>query len=191
MPAVRRPTETHNQGSRGCAPLALTLIVGLTFTTTVAAAPPLDRLLPVDTTEYALAPDLAKLEAGFNLTQFGRLWKDPRQQPFRADATTEMIGWLEVQGRLGMNWADLLSVTAGETACASFPISDYRIGRVALIDSTGRADAVTARLAAAADKARPQWRQRDHTDDRRPGRHRLSHARPEGQPHDHRRLPQG
>jgi hypothetical protein len=134
--------------------LALTLIVGLTFTTTVAAAPPLDRLLPVDTTEYALAPDLAKLEAGFNLTQFGRLWKDPALQPFRADATTEMIGWLEVQGRLGMNWADLLSVTAGETACASFPISDYRIGRVALIDSTGRGDAVAARLAAAADKAR-------------------------------------
>jgi hypothetical protein len=134
--------------------LALSLALGLAFTTTAAAAPPLDRLLPVDTTEYALAPDLAKLEAGFHLTQFGRLWKEPALQPFRADASTEMLGWLEIPGRLGMNWTDLLSVLSGETACGTFPISDYRIGRVALIDSTGRADAVAARMAAAADKAR-------------------------------------
>src|SRR5262245_66332274 len=122
--------------------LALSFVLGIILTPVALGAPPLDRLVPIDTVEFALAPDLAKLEAGFHLTQFGRLWKEPALQPFRADASTEMLGWLEIPGRLGMNWTDLLSVLSGETACGTFPISDYRIGRVALIDSTGPADAV-------------------------------------------------
>jgi hypothetical protein len=132
---------------------ALSLILAIAWAGAAAAAPPLDRLLPADTIEFALAPDLAKLEAGFHLTQFGALWKEPALQPFRADASTEMLGWLELPGRLGFNWPDLLSVIAGEAGSAAFPISNYRIGRVALIDSTGRDDAAGARLAAAADLA--------------------------------------
>lgn len=134
--------------------LALSIALGFLLTPVAIGAPPLDRLVPIDTVEFALAPDLAKLEAGFHATQFGRLWKEPALQPFRADATTEMLGWLEIPGRLGFKWHDLLSVLSGECGTASYPISDYRIGRVALFDSTGRQDAVNARLEAAAQKAR-------------------------------------
>jgi hypothetical protein len=129
---------------------ALALVIGISLSGTVAAAPPLDRLLPADATEFAMSPDLAKLEAGFHLTQFGRLWKEPTLQPFKADASTEMLGWLELPGRLGMKWHDLLSVIAGEAGSGVFPIPNHRIGRVSLIDSTGREDAVNARLAHAA-----------------------------------------
>ncbi len=134
--------------------LALSLVLGLVLTPATPAAPPLDRLVPVDSTEFALVPDLAKLEAGFHATQFGRLWKDPALQPFRGDATTEMLGWLEIPGRLGFRWPDLLSVLSGECGTASFPLGNYRLGRVALMDTTGKADAVHACLARATEKAR-------------------------------------
>ena len=110
--------------------------------------------MPVNPTEFALVPDMAKLEAGFHATQFGRLWKEPALQPFRNDATTEMLGWLEIPGRLGFKWPDLISVLAGECGTACFPLPNHRIGRVALFDSTGRTDAVNACLARAAEKAR-------------------------------------
>lgn len=133
--------------------LTFSLFVGLVFSTQAVAAPPLDRLLPVDTTEYAYSPDMAKLEAGFHLTQFGKLWKDPALKPFKENASTEMLGWLEIPGRLGFNWHDLVAVGSGEVGAATIPISNYRIAHMALIDTTGRDAAVEAKLAAAADRA--------------------------------------
>lgn len=129
------------------------LFAVIALNSSLLAAPPLDRVLPADTIEFAMAPDLAKLEAGFDQSQYGKLWKEPALQAFRRDATTEMVGWVELPGRLGFTWENILSILSGECACATFPIPGPRIGRVAMFDCTGKGDAVNIRLAAAAQKA--------------------------------------
>jgi hypothetical protein len=132
-------------------PIAIAAIIA--FTAHGAAAPPPERVAPINAAELAIAPDLATLEAHFGRTQIARIFNDPAMRAFFDGAGAELIGLLELPDAIGLKWTDLKAISGGPLASVSVPLPDRLLGTVVMVDVTGHGPAAQAALKAAASKA--------------------------------------
>src|SRR5262245_57308583 len=64
----------------------LPLLLGLTFVGEAAAAPPApEQIFPAGTTEFVAIPDVNRMTAAWQQTQFSQMIHDPALQPFLND----------------------------------------------------------------------------------------------------------
>jgi hypothetical protein len=124
---------------------ACVVIAGSSF---AFAAPSADRLLPANTKGFLSVPDVARLNAQFNRSQFGQLVSDPAMKPF-LDGFRQQLHQqgLKQLDQLGLSWEELEGLPKGEVALAVMEISPDEAAVALVADVTGHADKAAAILA--------------------------------------------
>lgn len=111
------------------------------------AAVPGDALMSADTRGFASTPDLPLLEAHWEQTQMGQLIKDEAMQPFVEDLKRQLERKLTgVNQKLGLTYADLRDVAAGEIAFGLVEQKNAPAAVAVTVDVTGRQDAAKTLL---------------------------------------------
>jgi hypothetical protein len=86
------------------------------------AAQPTASLLPRTTSGYFATRDVKGLKAAWEQTTYGQILADPQMQPFVSDMRRQIQEqWLASQVRLGIHWADIEEIAAGEACTAMIP----------------------------------------------------------------------
>ena len=112
------------------------------------AAPSADRLLPASTKAFLSMPDVARLSADFNRSQFGQLVGDPAMKPFLDGLKQQLrLQGLKQLDQLGLSWAELEGLPTGEAALAVIEISPDEAAVALVTDVTGHSDQAAAVLA--------------------------------------------
>ncbi|MCC7083527.1 MAG: hypothetical protein IT427_00805 [Pirellulales bacterium] len=128
------------------------LIVLASSATSIASPPASDTLLPATTKGYIAVPDMARLLAYFNKSQFGQLFNDPAMQPFVDDFRHQLQQkGLKQLDQLGLSWEELESIPGGETALAVIQPNPDSAALALIVDVTGRqqmAEALLEKVAA-------------------------------------------
>lgn len=117
------------------------------------AVPASDTLLPATTKLFVSTQNVDEVRAKFKETQLGELVNDPVMKPFIDDLKEQIGAKLEKAGKkLGLKWADMEGVSAGEVALAMVqPDAKDKTSHatVLLVDITGnrvKADALLAKV---------------------------------------------
>ena len=98
---------------------AASLVVVASLVVTVWGAQPSETLLPISTKGFLSTNDVENVRATFRETQLGHLVNDPVMKPFIEDLKKQIGAKLEKAGkRMGLVWADMEGVSAGEVAIA-------------------------------------------------------------------------
>ncbi len=115
------------------------------------AAPASETLLPATTKGYLSTYDVDEVRTKFKETQLGAFVNDPIMKPFVDDLKVQIGSKLEKAGKkLGLKWADMEGVYAGEVAIALVqPDAKDKTSHatVLIVDITGRRAAADALLA--------------------------------------------
>lgn len=115
--------------------------------TAALAAVPAETLMSIDTRGFASTPDLPTLQAHWEQTQMGQLIKDEAMQPFVEDLKKQLERKLTgVQQKLGLTYADLRDVAAGEIAFGLVERKNAPASVAVTVDVTGRQDAAKTLL---------------------------------------------
>lgn len=117
------------------------------------AVPASESLLPATTKLFVSTQNVDEVRAKFKETQLGELVNDPVMKPFIDDLKEQIGAKLEKAGKkLGLKWADMEGVYAGEVALALVqPDAKDKTSHatVLLVDITGnrvKADALLAKV---------------------------------------------
>lgn len=124
--------------------------IGLCLSASAAAwaAVPADTVMSIDTRGFASTPDLPMLQAHWEQTQMGQLVKDEAMQPFVEDLKKQLERKLTgVHQKLGLTYADLRDVAAGEIAFGLVERKNAPAAVAVTVDVTGRQDAAKTLLA--------------------------------------------
>ncbi len=135
----------------------LAFVFALTAAAAVPAAawavPASESLLPATTKLFVSTQNVDEVRAKFKETQLGELVNDPVMKPFIDDLKEQIGAKLEKAGKkLGLKWADMDGVYAGEVALAMVqPDAKDKTSHatVLLVDITGnrvKADALLAKV---------------------------------------------
>ncbi len=105
------------------------------------ANPPIDQLLPITTKEYVAIPSVARLEAAFAKTNFGKLFRDPALKEF-----CDQLGptsWLPgiVCARLQLTPDEIKAMASGAAGWAYAQPGLDQAAHFVWIDTTGKTDA--------------------------------------------------
>jgi hypothetical protein len=115
------------------------------------AVPASESLLPATSKLLISTQDVDEVRAKFKETQLGQLVNDPVMKPFIDDLKEQIGAKLEKAGKkLGLKWADMEGVYAGEVALAMVqPDAKDKASHatVLLVDITGKRDKADALLA--------------------------------------------
>jgi hypothetical protein len=130
-------------------------ILIVTLAAPAQAVVPAESLLPATTKGFISTHDVDEVRKKFNETQLGDLVNDPVMKPFIDDLKRQIGVMLERAGKkLGVKWADLEHVYAGEVAAALVqpdPKDKMSHATVLIVDITGKhkeADELLAKIAA-------------------------------------------
>lgn len=118
---------------------------------TASAVQRSEALLPATTKGYISTDDVDEVRTKFNETDLGALVADPAMKPFIEDFKKQIGAKLEKAGKkLGLKWADMEGVYAGEVALALIqpdPKNKMSHAQVLLVDITGKRQQADAMLA--------------------------------------------
>ncbi len=106
-------------------PITLAAVSILVFQAPVHAVPPGGVLLPGNSQFHLTVPDLQKLDKAWKKTGLSKIFDDPKLKPFFADIYKE-----SPLSRLGLEWADLVSISVGELSVGMMPVAPGQPGHV-------------------------------------------------------------
>lgn len=123
------------------------LLVLISCTSSLQAAPKSEQLLPDTTKCYISVANAGVLRESFNRTQWGQLVHDPAMQPFVEDFRHQLQqkGGRQLE-ELGLSWQELEGVPGGELSIALVRPEPGRMAFIALIDVTGHREQAAALL---------------------------------------------
>jgi len=108
----------------------------------MAAAPPMDRLLPKTTVGFISVTNAVHLREQWNTTQLGKLMTEPAMKPFEEDLRAQLQSqWSGLADRLGIHLDDMRGVGTGEASLALLRLSprgkDVQPATSLLLDISG------------------------------------------------------
>jgi hypothetical protein len=99
--------------------VCLALLCPAWITGLLHAASPAASLLPPTTRGYVSVPSVTRLEAAWDETQLGHLFRDPALRPFLDDLLPKLQDQAsEIHVRFAVTWEDLRQVASGEVCLA-------------------------------------------------------------------------
>ncbi len=130
--------------------LVLGVVLAAAGTTSTAAVPPAETLVPATTKGFVAIADIRQLVERWNNTPLGKLLQDPAMKPFLDDLEQKLEQRrTSLQERLGITFDDLRNVPGGECALAVVAPAGGQFAVVLLVDVTGhrpQADAMLQKL---------------------------------------------
>jgi hypothetical protein len=112
-----------------------------------AAAPPLpEQLLPASTTEFVAIPDVNRMTAAWQQTQFSQMIHDPALQPFLDDLFDRQKGFNYLLDTIGADFEAVKAAAGGELGWAVVLASPNEVGHVLTLDMSGRTPQTQALL---------------------------------------------
>lgn len=107
----------------------------------LGAVEPAEKLLPDTTKGFLSVTNMKDLVDHWNMTEVGKLMKDPVMAPFRKDVQRQFEDrWMGVREKLGLTIDDLRGVPSGEVAVALLQPAPEQAALVLLVDVTGNHD---------------------------------------------------
>src|SRR5262245_30297368 len=119
----------------------------LTFVGQAAATPPApEQLLPAATTEFVAIPDVNRMTAAWQQTQFAQMLHDPALQPFLSDLFDRQKGFNYLLDTIGADFEVVKAATGGEIGWAVVLANPTEVAHVLTLDMTGKTPQAQALL---------------------------------------------
>jgi hypothetical protein len=112
-------------------PITLTVVSFLFIQGSLHAVPPGGALLPGNSQFHLTVPDVQKLDKAWKKTVLSKLFDDPKIKPFFDEIYKE-----SPLSKIGLNWADLVSIAVGELSVGMMPVAPGQPGHVLTLVSS-------------------------------------------------------